>query len=294
MVLSLTCHYQQRYLPTKRHKKERIRTMVTGGVEISVKELNKEDFPVAMIVHDHHTVYPGVKSNSEFGGKNNKYIEVAEEYRWHNGQFYKPIRYSYGAAISTEFVDTSYLLHELKSDWKLGQFECNYLADLPFNEQSIVIGDNLDIVKSILQEKADQYILCDNKVWEECGEPRYMINTFGLGHNHGGTGFFIEDFYNPNIPAKNYFNALEYDRAVAYGKAVAAGRGDDQSVDSIGMFCHIDVLMSETVTVNPQKDHADGGDPFMETLEVLISKSDSATEAGILTMATTFAEIAAR
>ena len=48
------------------------------------------------------------------------------------------------------------------------------------------------------QSVTDSYMFFQNKIWEECGEPRYVVNTFGLGHNHGGTGMFIEYFSYPN------------------------------------------------------------------------------------------------
>lgn len=117
----------------------------------------------------------------------------------------------------------------------------------------------------------------------------YVINTFGLGHNHGGTGFFIEYFYNDNIPAQNYFNALQREEAITYGKKVALGRGDDKSVDGMGDHDIIEVKMPEMVKRCPQKDHGDG-DPFLNELEGIISHSDSIGEAGLLTVLTTMAE----
>ena len=89
----------------------------------------------------------------------------------------------------------------------------------------------------------------------------YVVNTFGLGHNHGGTGFFIEYHYNPNIPNINYFNALQRKEAIEYGKKVAAGRGDTDSIPGLGDHEIIEVLMPEMVKRNPQKDHG-GGNPF--------------------------------
>ena len=61
-----------------------------------------------------------------------------------------------------------------------------------------------------------EYILVDGELYIQSAEPRYVINTFGLGHNHGGTGMFCEYFYNDNIGKQNYFSALEGDKAVAY------------------------------------------------------------------------------
>ena len=112
----------------------------------------------------------------------------------------------------------------------------------------------------------------------------YVINTFGLGHNHGCTGFFIEYFYNENISRNNYFNALEREQAIAYGKKVAANRGDTNSIKGMGEHDIIEVLMPEMVTRNPKKEHREG-DGFINSLENMISSTDSSAEAGLLAIA---------
>ena len=102
----------------------------------------------------------------------------------------------------------------------------------------------------MLRKSAKKYIFCDNKFWYKCGEPIYVINTFGLGNNHGSTGFFIEYCRNKNISGKNYFNALQREEAIAYGKAVATNRGDTDDIDRIGKYANIEVIMPEMVRVN--------------------------------------------
>lgn len=86
-------------------------------------------------------------------------------------------------------------------------------------------GGNRDIRLKQLRQRAANYLLINGIVWQQTGEPRYCINTFGLGHNHGGTGLFVEDFYNPNIPNRNDFSALDGEKAVAYANEVAQRRG---------------------------------------------------------------------
>ena len=95
---------------------------------------------------------------------------------------------------------------------------------------------------------------------------------------------FIEDFYNPNIPSKNYFNALHKADAVRYADEVAAKRGDTNDVGKFGKDIDIEVLMPECVRRNPEKEHGDG-DPFMNSLETVIESSGSSTEAGLLVIA---------
>lgn len=112
----------------------------------------------------------------------------------------------------------------------------------------------------------------------------YCIVTFGLGHNHGGTGMFIDEFYNGNIPNTDYFNALDRDKTLQHADKVAAGRGDTNSVGTFAERCDIKVLLPEMVKRNPMKDHGTGND-FLNGLESIIRDADGAAEAGLLVMA---------
>jgi hypothetical protein len=126
------------------------------------------------------------------------------------------------------------------------------------------------------------YIIIDGEVYSQTAEPRYDITTFGLGHNHGGTGLFVTYHYNPNISKDRYFSALQGDEAVAYANLIAARRGD---TDDVGKFEKmIEVHMPELVKVKPNKQHGDGN-KLMNDLESLIQGSSSAAEAGLLCMA---------
>ena len=146
---------------------------------------------------------------------------------------------------------------------------------------------NREFCIKFYKEQAADYLIIDGYVWERAGEPRYVINTFGLGHNHGGTGMFVEEWYNPNISNKNYFSALDGDKAVAYANEVAARRGDTKDVGKFEKM--IDVLMPECVHIKPKKQHGDG-DPFINTLNSITENSSSAAEAGILAMCFAFAQ----
>lgn len=125
-------------------------------------------------------------------------------------------------------------------------------------------------------------ILVDGELYEQTAEPRYVINTFGLGHNHGGTGMFCEYHYNPNIRKDNYFSALEGEKAVAYANMVAARRGDTEDVGKFESFivCH----MPEIVKVKPNKQHGNGNE-FLNSCEAVINSTDNMLEAGLMIMA---------
>lgn len=137
---------------------------------------------------------------------------------------------------------------------------------------------------SAVRKEMSKYVLINGDVYEQTSEPRYCICTFGLGHNHGGTGMFVDYSYNPNICNDNYFSALDGKKAVEYANSVAAGRGDTKDVGKFKEM--IIVYMPEIVRVNPKKQHGDG-DEFINSIESLIRGSDSAAEAGLLAMAFT-------
>lgn len=209
MKLNINYYYNQKFLPTKRHKKVRER-QIKDVISVNISELTEDVFPIAFIVHDMKSIQEGM----------------------------------------TSFENESYVIHNLERIVCKKRYIDN---DIEFSENSVIVEENKKEVRRMLRNSAKHYIYFDRKFWSVCGEPRYNIITFGLGHNHGGTGFFIEYEYNPNISSKNYFSALQRNEAIAYGKSVALNRGDTESVDGIGKYDNIEVVMPEMVKVNPTR-----------------------------------------
>lgn len=129
------------------------------------------------------------------------------------------------------------------------------------------------------EDAMNGYILVDGELYEMTSEPRYVVNTFGLGCNHGGTGMFVEYGYNENIRRDNYFSALDGDEAVAYANRIAAGRGD---TNDVGKFKKtIIVHMPELVKVNPKMQHGEGN-KMLNDMEDIINGTGDALMAGLL------------
>ncbi len=281
MLFNIEFWNMEKYLPTKRHRKLRER-YVRNSIDVEIKEVTEKEFPVTFIIHDYQSVYENAKSYSDFNG-NGDYRMFSEEIRTYDGKLYTPVRITHGTAISLYFEPLKYIKKQIEDYapyWKGGE---------EFTEESIIKESNIAEYQKNILNKAEDYIIYDGKVWKTCGEPMYVINTFGLGHNHGGTGFFIEYHYNPNISNKNYFNALEREKAIAYGKKVATNRGDTESIEGMGDHDIIEVLIPEMVHRNPQKDHGEGNS-FLNSLENMISGTDSSTEAGLLAITMCMAE----
>lgn len=217
MLINVEFWNKEKYLPTKRHRILRER-YVKNCVDVEIKEVTEQGFPIAFLVKDY-----GWRFDEE-----TEYGMFSTEIRTYNGKLWKAVRYSECVSHGAGWMPVSYIknrLEEYAPFWKGGQ---------DFTEKSIIKEDDLLECKEGILRKAEDYIIFDGKVWNTCGEPMYVINTFGLGHNHGGTGFFIEYNYNPNISKNNYFNALEREEAIAYGKKVAANRGDTDSIEGMG------------------------------------------------------------
>ena len=47
---------------------------------------------------------------------------------------------------------------------------------------------------AMARKETRNFLLVDGELYKVTSEPRYCINVFGLGHNHGGTGMFC-DYY---------------------------------------------------------------------------------------------------
>lgn len=284
MDIRIDFSFERHYLPTKQHRKERTDS-VQSQVDVPIREVTA--FPVAFIVKDYKSIQNGARSYEDFNDRSEFKI-LEEEIRVYEDKLYAPVRVTHGAAVSTVFEEPIEYLTRILTPSKPYIYEG--LSDKPFTDESVVVSTTEDEARQSILDKASRYVLYDGIVWEQCEEPVYVINTFGLGHNHGGTGFFVDYCYNPNIPASNYFNALQRDEAIEYGKKVAAGRGDTESIPEFGNGKEIEVLMPEMVKRNPKAEHG-SGDPFLNRMEDLISGSDNATEAGLLVMAATFKDL---
>lgn len=142
-----------------------------------------------------------------------------------------------------------------------------------------------DEIKKELRETARSYLIVGGCVFEQIGEPRYCIYTFGLGHNHGSTHFTVTHSFNPNIHQSRYFNALEYEDAVKTAKEIALKRGDTESIDRIDKYAFIDVVDKNYVKCNPQKKHKCKNN-IIQTFEEVIESSSSKEDAQTKVIAT--------
>lgn len=268
-----------------RCRKPRIITL-TDTVDVTIRVLNDAQLPVAMKVKDTPIHWDGNKlfrRLSENHGRVfdradlnftpaplDKFIELATSRDTGN---------SYTATVNHPFcnywrnqtdlsVDQNYFHNSLHQCGLLNTLsEADYASKNDVKCREWVV-DNRDDIARQAQAIADSYVFYNGGVYTTTSEPRYQINTFGMGNNHGGTGMFVVMHYNGNIGKDRYFNALQYDQACQVADAIAESRGDTKHLP-VRPSETIEVYIPDAVNCSPMTEHGDG-DPFINSIEASI------------------------
>ena len=110
----------------------------------------------------------------------------------------------------------------------------------------------------------EDHLVVDGAWHRPAGEPRYVVQTFGLGANHGGTALFATDHFNSNLGQDCYYSLLAFEAAVAHATRTAQSRGDTQSLPiRVNGGETFRILLCEALRVqsprsDPQKEKKDG------------------------------------
>lgn len=246
--------YWEGFLPTPRCRKMRYRE-VSGTFEATVCEVKPEEFPVGLRFENFIM---------QLERPERRWIDL----HWYNGKLWKLSRASdYSAKGKWEDPVPADKLKELL---------------VPAKYDVGVSPDKENCVKAI-RKRAERWIVCNGLLYEVSGEPMYNICTFGLGHNHAGTGTALDVScrYNGNLPSKWYFNAFQRDQAIAAAKEVAMRRKDTESIWYIEAAERIEVLIPECVQADPQNWNKPG-DQWLNQLEDITETSSSPFTAGLL------------
>lgn len=251
---SLTLKYLEKYIPPRcRKPRTREATMI---LPLAVPSVTYNEAPVAFFLKDYE---------SRTNGK--------QEIRRYHSRLYERVTESDLSCVRSNASVPADRLPNMKA----------YIGDHAYYSRS-----KEETVEDFMNE-VKKYLVINGNLWRQCGEPRYVIMTFGLGHNHASTNLFVEKFYNPNISKNRYFSALEGDAAVREMDRVAAARGDTRSIGRARKM--IDVLIPCAVSVKPRRQNGNG-DPYMNEMEALIENSGSAVDAGLVVIASTLKKLA--
>ena len=252
-IVTVSESYYCAYIPSARSQKFEF-DEVEGTIKLAIVSVSGQEAPVAFRLSDY--------SHEEKG---------KTEIRWYQGKCWrKCIKSDFVCQGGKEGITPEYLAEHLN-------------VSLPYGHSR-----SRELVVKRYRKALQEYLVIDGEVWHETGEPRYVINTFGLGHNHGGTGLFVDEYYNSNISRERYFSALDGDKAVSEANRIAERRGDTESMGRFEKM--IEVLLPEAVSIQPLKEHGEG-DPFINKLEAVTEAAPDATTAGLLTMMVGMQEI---
>ena len=118
---------------------------------------------------------------------------------------------------------------------------------LSYDREILGIDTSREAVIADVEKELKKYILVDGELLTITSEPIYLIMTFGIGNNHGGTGLFVAYCDDIKAVSEQYaFSALESDMAIECANNIAKRRGD---TDDVGKFepliiCHMPKLVS--------------------------------------------------
>ena len=243
------------FLPSKRHSVPRY-TQYKIKARFNVQRVHINDAKLVYRVSDHESLYKNATKIDDFRTGNGVYKRLVTPIRMFNGRFFKPFKYYYGTAVSDKWYTITDFQKDLQTDiyYEVNRVNEQFLRDnmhngfcLQLKPYANLKDSNIQILKysdaevfKKAQSECDQYIIIGNHVWKQVEQPRYFYTTFGLGNNHGGTGFFvsfIDDSCIDKNNAKFYFMPEQLKEALDTVIKVATSRGDTESVKSIKK-CH--------------------------------------------------------
>ena len=226
---------------SKRHRRN-LHHIYTRSFEFDCRQLDEKEFKKVYVVRDYASVYKNATKYEDFrDSSKGKFRLVDTPIRKYKGKFYRPVKYSHGSAVSTLYMTYKDLV-ETEIEWRIR----NQVSDINSETQrlfkseydietigSVHITDTMLKAREAAQKVVDQFVYFDNIWWVETDPPVYNYNTFGLGHNHGGTGFFIGyvDIKSLDKYARKfYFTPEQREKAIQTVIMVATERGDTNDV----------------------------------------------------------------
>ncbi|RCW62941.1 hypothetical protein DET61_12063 [Marinobacter nauticus] len=193
-----------------------------------------------------------------------------QDYWFDGNSLYLPVQpeaNTHGAQIGCEMQSWSLTLADLRNHQSpigrhnlaryrqaISQYESlptadQIVQDMPY--RSYNDDDRLDQIER-LKAALTNYAVYAGRVYLKANEPVYVIQTFGMGRNHGGTGLFVEPYCGANTASHRdrIFNLSNLDKAIEKAEAVAMSRGDDQSVP-IAPNSDVTVILPEAFRFEP-------------------------------------------
>lgn len=232
MQLTVKFSYVENIIPPRCRNPRRAR--FNDGLEVlTLREINSEEAPVAII------------SASDSS-------ELPIEYRWFDGQLWTSCSV-YGCSRQARTSGgTDY-------DYPTPGPELSLVTDSVSMSRHdigifVSVSEGKVAIAEYLHRWAQSLIFIDGKVFRPAGEPRYVVMTFGLSNNHGGTAILCTDISNTNIKDQSYFSVLQFEQAKDYAGRIAAARGDTSKFNTDPGYT-FEVLIPEAVQIRNDYKH---------------------------------------
>lgn len=239
------------YLPSAKSRTV-IRERVCKKVTLYSPVLLEDEFPVAFFVTDYESIAKGASTMDEVREvyDSNKSAGIFNRFaiRTYNGKCFRAKPYQMGALRSEKPMKSAGLANEIEYQRDSGWYKTLEESEETLNGAYKIVASSLEDATENAQKVADSYVVFNGEVWEECGEPYYQWQTFGLGRNHGGTALFVKYATDGNIDYG--FNANSRDMAINQALEIARHRGDTNDIQSLtDPKEKIEVIMPEMVKI---------------------------------------------
>lgn len=248
-----------------------------GEMTVDIVELTSQEAPVAVRVKkERQTKVEGawvdVKDSIDYRLFNNSL--------WTNCNMHGCSRSSHTSGRDDWGYQRPGKVVDMRTSGEFGSRVENYRLHLRLDS-----SDSKEEIERRLVNWASAWFILKGKpgMWSEAGEPRYVVMTFGLGRNHGGTALMLDSHYNSNISKDRYFSALHYKEARAEATATAKARGDTDNLPIKPNHGKIQVLIPAAIKCVPEE-QAGEGDPFINQVEKLVVAFKNPAIAGIAAM----------
>jgi hypothetical protein len=233
------------------------------SLEGEIKEISNNDAPVAIEVCNKG----GMELIRGMGS-----FKAKDYYRYWKNCLFLPLRLNYFLSINGK------------------KNRAAKVKDIYYHKMSFQYNEET-ILKEIkhFHEYLNDFVVIDGILHGKVEEPRWVVMTFGLGHNHGlgwGTSMEVEHDYNSNISRDRYFRIDQEKEANMLGRKIAEQRGDTKAFKHFDkrLYPHFNVYIPEALKVNPKKQHGKG-DSFLNALDKMTMYSPSVAAAGAMAMA---------
>lgn len=238
MKISVQFNYTESVIPP-RCRKARITTKGDGVVEVDIQEVTADQAPVAIRV-----------SGTTLAGD----LPFTYDLRLWEGQLWTPVlldqscepRGSVGAKNDWDCPALPEVL-DLRTGIRNQCFTYQFFGSFGQNLRADVEADIQAFVK--------RHLVIEGKPYRLATEPRYVVMTFGLSNNHGGTSVLASADAHPNLKPEVQYGLAELVDALEYATGVAQKRGDSNNLPMQYAGPTFEVLMPEALSFrNPVLD----------------------------------------